>query len=152
MRAANALEVRTQVLPYVWDLPLERRLILTLTFGGSHMQHKSGVRRDLLLDGRAQEVEVRVPPSARTAALGGGVSNALVRVEPVDCQRLIVRCLEVKSPSAVPWRGRFHRVPAKVYPGARGGAATPARRGESMSRGLLDSAQRALKLFCMQML
>ena len=94
-----------EVLPYVWDLPLERRLVLVATFGAIAAVPKSGVRRELVIDGKSNsEFELKLPPT--TTAEGVGVRDTLparsvvVRVEAVDCQRCIVTFREAMHRSS----------------------------------------------------
>ena len=76
------------MLPYVWDWPLERRLVLVLTFGATRLEPKSGVRKEVVIDNRSHEFEVKVP--ARTSHPAMPARTVKVTVDAVDCQRTLI--------------------------------------------------------------
>lgn len=95
-----------QTMPYVWDLPHERRLVLVLTFRASEANSKSSVRRELHVDGRSQLVEIKLPAGTHAgsvvpgAALPGTMLTSRVvqvRVQPIDCQRCLITFAEASS-------------------------------------------------------
>lgn len=95
-----------RVLPYVWDLPDERRLVLVLMFGSSEANSKSIIRKEVHIDGRAQHIELKLPAGSHAgsvvpgATLPGTILAARVvhiTVEPVDCQRCMIAFSEASS-------------------------------------------------------
>lgn len=92
--------------PYAWDSPLERRRILVLTFGATDDVNAAGIRREVHIDGRAQQIELRLPTTSKTTH----ARAVLVHVDPVDCQRYLVRLQPVETPTSLflalsrPWQ------------------------------------------------
>ena len=95
-----------KVMPFVWDMPSERRLVLSLVFGANEASKKSSLRRDLVVDGRPQTLELKLPPGsyAGSAVAGATLPGTIlaarvvtVTVEPIDCQRCIVSFTEAHA-------------------------------------------------------